>query len=124
MAVETHQIWVVEDDLELLDLLCLVLRRAGLDVRAFSDGQDVLREIADGARADLLVTDHHLGRVQGLDIVDALRAEDARTPVLLVTAFADARVRARAAESEDVELVDKPCDVYRLRRRVLERLAT
>lgn len=122
MASRGAQVWVVEDDGELRELLCLVLRRAGLEVRDFADGQDVLQALGPGHRPDLLVTDHHLGRVHGLDLVEALRAQDIGVPVLLVTAFADPRVRRRAARSADVELVEKPCDVYGLRRRVLARL--
>ena len=111
-------VWVVEDDPDLLELIAHLLRRAGLHVEAFDDGNDVLARLEAGERPGLLLTDHHLGDVHGLDLVRRLRALDPTVPSLLHTAFADARVRQQAAQLH-TPVLDKSGGVYALRDRVL-----
>ncbi|MCA9549467.1 MAG: response regulator [Myxococcales bacterium] len=116
------EVWVLEDDEEFRELLEEVLTTPRVRVTPFERAQDVLQQLSDAPPPDVLVTDHHLEGVHGLDLVAGLRARGFTAPVLLVTAFADADLRRRARDLSDVEVVEKPCDVLALRRRVRDRL--
>lgn len=115
-------IWILEDDAEFRALLAELLRGPQVELRSFEAPQELLQALGEAPAPDVLVTDHHLDHLHGLDLVVGLRARGLALPVLLVTAFADAPLRAAAAAIPAVELIEKPCDVYALRRRVSQLL--
>jgi len=64
-----------DDVRQLRELLTLILRRDGHDPETVGDGTEALERLgrADAAY-DLLITDHHMPRMNGLDLVRRLRA--------------------------------------------------
>ena len=66
-----------DDMRELRQLMSVVLGRDGHQVEAVADGQrafDLLR--ADPAAFDVVITDHHMPSISGLELVARLRALD------------------------------------------------
>lgn len=70
------------------------LVRAALEEAAFDadlvearDGQEALDRLRAGARVDLVLTDLHMPRLDGLGLVEAVRREHPGLPVVLMTAF-------------------------------------
>lgn len=116
-----QKIWIAENDDEFRDLVALVLRRRDLDVQEFASGRQILDATASEGLPDVLVTDHHMPELNGLDAVEQLRQSGAGIPVVLVTAFADSGVKERAARL-GVVVVEKPCDVYNLRQVILDQV--
>ncbi|MDX2140109.1 MAG: response regulator transcription factor [Chloroflexota bacterium] len=83
-----HEILVVDDDAQMLDMVELVLRREGFNVhRAFS-AQDALAQI-DRETPDLLLIDAILPDVDGIQLCRKLRAqsETANTPIIFLTGY-------------------------------------
>jgi DNA-binding response OmpR family regulator len=112
---------VAEDDPEMRRLVVEALRADGYDVREAPDGGRLLvalaQEFAGPQRphlVDLLITDVRMPICTGLQIVEQLRAARWPTPVILMTAFGDARARDRAVALGAV-LFDKPFDMDDLR---------
>ncbi|BAL86229.1 hypothetical protein AMIS_10090 [Actinoplanes missouriensis 431] len=85
---------VAEDDTDIAELLATVLSNEGHSVRTASTGLDALALIAD-ARPDLIILDHHMPGLSGLDVAARLRAEDpaGSTPVIMLSAAAPAAAR-------------------------------
>jgi two-component system response regulator ResD len=89
---------VAEDDPDMRALVVEALRGEGMDVEEAEDGRRMwgLTLRLDGY--DLIVTDYRLPIVDAVTVVEDLRARHLRTPVILMTAFGDEAVRARAGE--------------------------
>ncbi|MYX13567.1 response regulator [Streptomyces sp. SID8374] len=78
-------ILVAEDDRKQAELLTRYLEREGHTVRTVHDGREALDQVRR-REPDLAVLDWMMPRVDGLDVLRVLRAEDRELPVLLLTA--------------------------------------
>ena len=122
MTALTHKrVWLVEDDEALRELIALVLRKSGLDVVELETGRHLVDAAQHRELPDLVVTDHHMPMLHGLDALEKLRDEGLSIPAVLVTAFADLPLRTRA-ERLGARVIEKPCDVYHLRAVILAEL--
>lgn len=85
------------DDLrELRELFRAVLGREGHDVFAVHDGQLALELIcAQPAAYDLLVTDHHMPRLNGLDLVARVRGTPFAGKIMVFSSELSPQVHAR-----------------------------
>lgn len=108
-------IWIVEDDDDFREMLAEVLRWDGLEVTEFASGRPLVTAAEAEPAPALVVTDHHMPDLNGLDALEALRRDGHEIPAVLVTAFAEQSVKERA-ERVGAVLVEKPCDIYELRR--------
>jgi len=94
---------VIEDDAETRDYLCSGLRAAGYEVAAAGDGAEGGRQLKD-KRWDIVVLDRMLpGQVDGIGLLEQMRARGDATPVLILSALnnVDERVRGLRAGSDD-----------------------
>ena len=97
-------------------LVAAVLRRAGFVVEELGDGAELLAR-ADrlrgsmGRRPAVVVMDNHMPEVHGLDAIAALRALGVQVPVIIITAFGDAQIHARARTLGVAAVFDKPFDL-------------
>lgn len=82
-----HSILIVEDNAVMANLLQFNLKRAGFDVVVASNGVFGLEEAESGS-FDLIVTDHQMPSMTGVELCRALRQmpKYLNTPVLLCTA--------------------------------------
>ena len=87
---------VADDEVDILDLLRIVLSRAGHEVVAAHDGEEALRLVADREPA-LAVLDVSMPKLDGLEVTRRLRSADEtrELPVILLSA---------RAQPSDVEL--------------------
>jgi DNA-binding response OmpR family regulator len=76
-------ILVVEDDDDILDLLCFALRRAGHDVLPTRDGLNALSTFRT-RHPKLVLLDVHLPRMDGWEVARQIRAESS-TPIIMLT---------------------------------------
>jgi two-component system OmpR family response regulator len=76
---------VVDDEPNIVELLSASLRYAGFEVDTASSGPEAVR-IARSVNPDLLVLDVMMPGMDGFDVVQRLRAEGVRVPVLFLTA--------------------------------------
>ncbi|UFN45118.1 response regulator [Nocardioides okcheonensis] len=76
---------VAEDDTDIREIVVMLLRRAGHQVTAVNDGVDAQRAL-DLRVFDLLVTDHHMPRMGGAEVVAHLHRSGMRTRALLMSA--------------------------------------
>jgi CheY-like chemotaxis protein len=85
---------VAEDDTDIAELLATVLGNEGHSVRTALTGVDALAVIAE-VHPDLIILDHHMPGLSGLDVAERLRAAEptATTPVIMLSAAAPAAAR-------------------------------
>src|SRR4028119_685168 len=87
-------ILVVDDEASIQKLVSSALRRAGYDVTIASDGAEALLRLNE-AIPDLIVSDVMMPNIDGLELVQRVRADPAlrAVPIVLLTA---------KGESEDI----------------------
>ena len=116
---------VVDDDRFNLDLLEAVLEPLGEMVARFEDPLEALGAI-EGLRPVLVITDHLMPGIQGVELVARLRATPgvADTPVLMLTGADELAVRVAAFDVGVTDFATRPIDPTELlaRARALSRL--
>ncbi|KAF0175659.1 MAG: response regulator [Hyphomonadaceae bacterium] len=97
---------VVDDDDALLNALTFGIEVEGYRVLPFSSAEEVLdlREMPD---VQCVVVDHRLPRLDGLYLIELMRARGVSAPAILMTSNPGATLRARC-ESLRVPIVEKP----------------
>jgi DNA-binding response OmpR family regulator len=80
------QILIVEDDIQLRTLMMKYLEKAGYETLGAKDGKEGLTLFRTHS-VDLIITDIMMPHVDGLQMVKAIRHEDDKTPVMMLTAL-------------------------------------
>jgi DNA-binding NtrC family response regulator len=102
-------IFVVDDEVLLLELAEAVLAPLGCNVRTFSDPEVALKEFTKAAPA-LVITDYAMGRMSGMDLIRECRILNPGQKAILISGTVDGLVFANAQVKPD-EFVAKPYDV-------------
>ena len=110
------RILLVEDDASIREITALGLRGAGFEVDTAADGAEGL-ERWRRERPDLVLLDVMLPRLDGLEVLRAIRRE-ATTPVVMLTARADTIDVVVGLESGADDYVRKPFELPELVARV------
>jgi DNA-binding response OmpR family regulator len=94
---------VVEDERNLADAICQILKAEGMRTDVTYDGTTALT-LAKGGIYDAIVLDFMLPGMSGLDVVREIRRAGISTPVLMLT--------ARTSTSDKVDGLDAGADDY------------
>jgi two-component system, OmpR family, response regulator len=96
------RVLIVEDDATIGDFVAKGLRESGFAVEQAPDGETAVR-LATSEPFDAAIVDVMLPRMDGLTVIDTLRARGVRTPVLILSAkrSVDDRVRGLQAGGDD-----------------------
>ena len=98
----------------MVDILGMVLRRAGYDVDTFVDSQQALAALAGESTLpplphfDLLITDLRMPGADGLEVLRRVRELHPNLPVILMTAHASVQTAIEAMKQGAVDYVEKP----------------
>ena len=111
------RILVVDDDVALLKLIARVLRDEGYAVDTASTGEEGLT-LALVNEYDGIILDLQLGDRHGFEILQELRRNGRRTPVLLYSGLADPETIVRGLDAGADDYVVKPISNEELRARV------
>jgi len=111
---------VAEDDTEMRRLLVAVLARDGYRVSEATDAIELLTLMTgweSGAEPlpHVIVTDERLPGGSGLALLEAVRGRHLPIDVVLITAFGDEALHARARRHGALAVLDKPFDLDDLR---------
>jgi FixJ family two-component response regulator len=109
---------LAEDDDEVRWSLTALFLNGGYDVQAVKDGAQLLDEMASiilsrpGKEApDVIVTDVRMPGFNAMNIIGGLRDAGWTTPVMVISAFGDAQLRARVQHFGEALFFDKPLDL-------------
>ncbi|PWC86943.1 hypothetical protein TSH100_11175 [Azospirillum sp. TSH100] len=90
------------------------LAEAGFAVREAADAAAALSLLDGGFRPDVIVTDHMMPGMTGLDMARTLRARRDGTPILMVTGYAEDLTSTAAAQEVALTVLSKPVEPSRL----------
>jgi FixJ family two-component response regulator len=93
-AAPARRIAVLDDDASVLKALRRLLQMAGYQVSTYSNGPDLLQDMAS-SRPDCLLLDVHVPGMNGFEVLRRARAAHAGTTAIFITAFEELAGPAR-----------------------------
>lgn len=104
---------LIEDDALVRKLLEKRLCAVGWEVTGLRDGRTLLSVLAERP-AHLILVDLGLPHVDGLTLVESIRAQGITVPVMVVTGYDLPHLHATVRSTGANDLVQKPYDVEQL----------
>ncbi|MCY4231239.1 MAG: response regulator transcription factor [Alphaproteobacteria bacterium] len=83
-----HKIALVDDDRNILTSVTMALGAEGFEVRAYADGEQAWRALRNGG-VDLAILDIKMPRMDGLELLQRLRAQTLLPVIFLTTKVAE-----------------------------------
>jgi CheY-like chemotaxis protein len=114
MAETKAKILVAEDVADSRDALVLMLKLAGYLCLEADNGRSAV-ELALREQPDLILMDLSLPEIDGLQAVRELRAEGASMPIIIASAYDDAKIRDQAQAAGVNDYLTKPFDFEQLK---------
>ncbi|MGM0574332.1 MAG: ATP-binding protein [Myxococcota bacterium] len=112
---------VADDEPTIRDIAKAMLESAGFSVRTAADGAEAL-DLVRRHRSEVacVLVDYFMPRMNGLEVIEAVRAMDPAPPVLLMSGYTREEVLSSDA-MDDVPFLPKPFTARQLRDAVLRR---
>jgi len=123
MTNKPESVLVIDDDDSVRRVLVAILQREGIPrVEQAANAEEVEGRLKT-ERYSIIVVDYHLGGASGVDMLERLRKNGDRTPVLLISGVPNFSGVVRTALHERVDFIGKPFKIDELVAAV-ERLMT
>ena len=111
------KIMIVDDDPNIRELVCVLLKDAGFEAREAKDGRDALQRMTD-ENPDLAIVDLMMPNMDGYELCRKLRQYYEDLPVLMLTAKADLPSKAKGFDAGADDYLTKPFEGAELLMRV------
>ena len=108
------RVLVVDDDRRMRRTLQVVIESMGLESTGAAGGSEACEELRKG-RFDLVLTDLKMPGTSGLDLLEQIRAEHPKLPVVLITAYGTIQTAIEAMQKGASDYVLKPFDNQNLK---------
>ena len=106
------KILVVDDNLDMCQIISDILKEGGYSVHSSYNGEDALMKIKKN-HYDLIVLDYILNEMSGLMVLEKALQMIPSLKVMMISAFGDKSIKARARELGVSDFLDKPFDIKR-----------
>jgi CheY-like chemotaxis protein len=112
------QIWLVDDDEEMLSALRLMLKLLDCETASFFNARSAVQAMLEGRRPDLMILDINMPEVTGLDLLEFMRrrADMNNLPVVMLSTESSDVMIDRARELGADAYVSKPVTLEELER--------
>ena len=100
---------IIDDDLPVREAIEALVRSLGYSAFSFASAEDYLRScrVQDSS---CLISDLHMPGMSGADLQDRLVADGYHTPIIVITAHFEEKVRARILAAGALCVLRKPFD--------------
>ncbi len=115
----THRVLIIEDEEILAKNYRRYLQRHDYDARVAASGEAGLEE-HERFQPDVILLDHRLPGMDGLEVLDRLRAENGDVRVILITAHGNVQIAVDAMKGGAADYMTKPVGLSELKQ-VIER---
>jgi two-component system response regulator TtrR len=102
-------VFLVDDDDAVRDSIRALLESYGLEVRDYASGMAFLADPVVGDRG-CLILDMHMPGMTGLEVLEIMRRDARRLPVIAITGRADGRLVERLRTAGARAVFEKPID--------------
>ena len=108
---------IAEDEANLRLVLQKELQRLGYRVHVAPDGEAALRKLEE-SNVDVLLCDINMPRMDGMELIQAIRRDYSSVYVIMITAFGTPDTEKQALRNGANDYLAKPFDFEELERRV------
>jgi two-component system OmpR family response regulator len=116
-AAEAHRILVVDDEPNIVDVVSMALRFQGFAIESAGNGTDAVAAVS-AFKPDLIVLDVMLPDMDGFEVARRLGAQQARVPIIFLTARDATEDKVRGLSIGGDDYVTKPFSLEELVARV------
>jgi CheY-like chemotaxis protein len=115
-------IFLVDDDLDTLTLVQTILQNRGYRTVTAQDGEEALMRMSTDS-FDLIISDIDMPRLDGLKLLELMRANGMKTPLIFLTANASPESEDTARRNGAMFYLKKPVRKEPLMEKIAEALA-
>ncbi len=108
------QILIVDDEPDILELLCMTIERMGFHATTACSIADANHQLSQNT-FDLCLTDMRLPDGSGLDLVNHIQADYESMPVIVITAYGSVDVAIEAMKEGAFDFLSKPVELEKLK---------
>ena len=123
MTTEPGRILVVDDEPVVSSMLCDVLATAGYVVASATSGAEAL-DLVPIFNPSVVLLDLTMPGMSGMEVLQHLRREYPRSPVVILSGNQDAEVKRRAIEAGAFDYLTKPFSLALMRTAVRAAIAS
>ena len=102
---------VIDDEAMIRDSLNQLLTLEGYQVQCFSDGATALSRLSRGY-SGVVLSDINMPAMDGLTLLEQIKAFDSELPVIFLTGYADVSVAVKAMQLGAYDLFEKPLNEH------------
>jgi DNA-binding response OmpR family regulator len=113
-------ILLADDEETLRDLLAELLEASNYSVIKVSGGDEVLKVLTEEIKADLLIIDHHMPGMSGLDCIREIKKLNYDFPIILSTGSLSSTANVNLKEENISAVIYKPYDFDELLKKINE----
>ena len=103
-------ILLVDDEIEVLEVLCLRLERRGLKVHTADSGEKALKKLAE-TPVNIVLLDVKMPLMDGIAVLGRIRSDFPQVGVIMLSGHADMQVAAHGLEMGAFSYLLKPVDI-------------
>ncbi len=115
------RILIVDDEQSMRDMLRIVLRRDGYDIRVAENGKQAI-SLLQREPVDLLLSDIRMPDITGVEVLRAAKEANREVVAFMMTAFASTETAVEAMRLGAVDYLTKPFSMDELRLKVRQHL--
>ena len=105
-------ILIIDDELTVTDMIAVIIKQSGHVPEAVDDGDKALEKIRERPGFyDLLIVDHKMPRMSGMELVQLLRAEQFPGRIIILSGNLHQAKEAYKKLKVDM-IIHKPFDLY------------
>jgi len=101
------KILVVDDEVDLVEILCEELNLLGYETLKAYDGLEALEVIAQ-KKPNLIISDINMPKLDALHMMEKMNEQGIRVPVILLTAYSNSHKIKKAWELGAFDFIEKP----------------
>ena len=109
MPANNQKVYIVDDDVAVLDALGMLMQSVGLESEAFRSAQDFLDKVTPNISGCLLL-DVRMPNISGLQLQEILDERKITIPIIFITGHADIPMAVQAMKKGALEFIEKPFD--------------
>ncbi len=102
-----RSILLIDDDPVVRSWASGILRKHGYNVIVAKDGREGI-DLAKGQQPDLVITDFQMPGISGIEVLNKLKEMNAALPVIVLTAYGDAKLTIKSIQEGAFDFIEKP----------------
>lgn len=105
---QSENIYLVDDDTAVCDALGLFLENAGYNVFQLNAASDLLNAVENNEAPAVVIMDHYLGDMSGLELQAELNERGVEYPVIFISGTSDIALSVKAMKAGALDFLEKP----------------